>query len=1201
MAISWGSPNNGLRVGMEVTESPATVGSGTSLVKITVDYYVGAYNFGWSDNQTLTLSGAATGSWDYYMSAASSSYDYQKVGSKSVTVSTSYAGDVVRSFTAKVSSAYNGASPSHTVSATVSKRPITTPNEPSGFSASRASDNRVNLKWANSSPTSAGAPYAGIQIDRWSESTDAWITVANLGVVTSWDDNGISGNNRYRYRVRSENSAGASDWVYSGYIATTPSAPTLGAVQYLSDTQMKVTWKNNATYFTNSLIERWSKSTNEWRQVASIASSTTTSYTDTTVSANDYYRYRVRSYNGLYSGHTTTLYASTTPAPPSKPGAKRSGTNVVVTWTNPDAREISGIQVWIVTNGVLAGSAAATLTGAVTTWTHVSPDPSKTYSYHLKTQAGADADDASPTLYSALGIASNIVQLLTNPLAPTNLNPTGVAKDVSDPITLTWQHNEVDGSDQTAYKIQWRAQGTGTWYSTAKTLSTESTITSTFPPVTNGQTLEWQVQTWGDYTTEPSNSPWSKSGLITLSAPPAAVIDYPSGTLTDATALVTWVYSDPEGTAQSRWEVRLYDENNVLIEGNSGSGPGTSTTLKTVLQDDKTYTFGVIVWDSAGSASPEVLQTFSVNYSEPRPAGLEVTWDPDMGSNDIQVTNPVPRTYAWEDTVDNSNSTVTDDGVVLSNYYSTPSFEAIGAATEVNRNLALNPLSAGTTGWTAGDAGNTVTKNQPVTGNPQGITTAAKGNSIAGAGTRVFWATNIDGLAAATTERRVGAWFFVNALGHVARIGLDSGTTTPLEPNTWTWVTAEMPTGGTCTAIIQTGGAAASPSTIGYVTGVTAFSKLIPKRAIWVGMPTPWDETVSWAGTVNASAAKVMGTSVTGVTSHDTNGSKAYSSTRYAKEGGRSLKVVGGHDTTSCALFTTTSVSTLKGFTASLAAWVYLPEVLTGVNAGANALTFSLTQGATVLRSPQVPNEIGWHLVNWVVTLPNVTVSQFRFDLGYIGYDNVAYVDLVTFANTDNPTMEPWSGSTAPEIDAQYNRVFRTFGVADQWELIADNLPLQATITDYIPPLSTDVRYKVETVSAIPSSRDSEITEVFTDNIHFWVFVNAGEGFGEMVKARDNARLDLTTGLDKVVKAFAGRKKPLEFAGQQESRALQFSARLSDESSSIEEFEALALLPAPVCVRGAHRRLIVSTGAIAASQAGVTTEISWPMTEVDDD
>ena len=137
-------------------------------------------------------------------------------------------------------------------------------------------------------------------------------------------------------------------------------------------------------------------------------------------------------------------------------------------------------------------------------------------------------------------------------------------------------------------------------------------------------------------------------------------------------------------------------------------------------------------------------------------------------------------------------------------------------------NLSTNPRAlSGAGGWTSNNSTiYPVTTGVAVTGQPNGITTAAMSQLAAGqSNASVLSIYNIDNMGNSTTSRTVGAWVYVSASGYQAYIYAPTPTYVALSPNTWTYVQSSSPiTGWAMVAVTKISGLAGS-SDYAYATG----------------------------------------------------------------------------------------------------------------------------------------------------------------------------------------------------------------------------------------------------------------------------------------------------------------------------------------------------------------------------------------------
>lgn len=560
MAIKWGTAittgsGNGMRLGYELTQSPASVGAGTSSVTVTLKLYVGTRRSVFDSNNSWSLTGDFSGSGSVNISHSSSSEwsnsNVTLIATRTRSVSPSYANTIASSFAASLS----GIAPiPGTVrvsgSITTGRRPISAPATPTNAVVTRNSDTQQTITWSNTSPAAAATPYQNLEVERWDTQSNAWKRVGTVGVVTSYVDRTTSVNNQYRYRVRAKNSAGTSGYVYTDYMSTTPVAP--------------------------SLLK----------------------------------------------------------------AAKTASGDIVLNWTN-NSPKFTGAEIWLTENGVDKPARHVLVSGSsVSSWTHTNPAAGSTWSYRVRTQAGAAAGDAAPDLYSPFSTRSNTVQLLTNPKAPTGMSPASTAFDATEPVTFTWQHNDADGTDQTAYEIQYRV-GTGAWVSTGKINSTVSARTFPANTFTNGVTINWQVRTYGGYATAPAYSPWSTVVVNNTSTRPTVVIQSPTGTVDTSVLTVRWAYYDQESTPQSQWRATLLSGTGEALETRSGAGTTSTATFKASIADGSVYGIRVEVRDGHGMWSAPEETSIVVEYALPEKPSITGTYDQESGAMILTISNHV--------------------------------------------------------------------------------------------------------------------------------------------------------------------------------------------------------------------------------------------------------------------------------------------------------------------------------------------------------------------------------------------------------------------------------------------------------------------------------------------------------------------------------------------------------------------------------
>lgn len=241
---------------------------------------------------------------------------------------------------------YNNGEQGKETTAIVPKKP----NAPTSCTTTRSSDSRIVASWLPGAFDETNMPdYALVE-----RQTDAgsWVQVASQAPsVYSYADTSVSANHRYRYRVRWSNGAGYSSYSTSGYVYTTPAAPTSVTPTKVSAGVVSVSATVSAPYATGYDVERSTDSGSTW---TSLATNTSLPYTDSVAATT--VRYRVRSVRGSLASAWKQSADITSDVPPlaptitAKPSAiTASGTACTISWVpnHPDGSEQSGAKVLI--------------------------------------------------------------------------------------------------------------------------------------------------------------------------------------------------------------------------------------------------------------------------------------------------------------------------------------------------------------------------------------------------------------------------------------------------------------------------------------------------------------------------------------------------------------------------------------------------------------------------------------------------------------------------------------------------------------------------------------------------------------------------------------------------------------------------------------------------------------------------------------
>lgn len=418
-------------------------------------------------------------------------------------------------------------------------------------------------------------------------------------------------------------------------IAQTVASPTSATVTRVSDTQHTVNWTNNSTGtapYANLKVYR-ATDAGSYALIATLGVVTT--YSDTTTSANHKYTYRVSAVgvNGVEVGYATASAIWTTPgAPTTLVATKLAGGNIRLTWTNNVNYSEYTVRIEESQNGGAYSEIASVSTG-VATWDHVAPSTSVTHKYRVRARTSSGT-----TLNSSYSNESDTITLLATANAPTNLAPSGDARDAAEAIVFTWQHNPADGTPQTKYQLQYKVDA-GSYTTVGPTTSGVSSFTLAAATLTNGHTITWHVATAAENGTIGA---YSADASFTTSARPTSTISSPSGgSYSLSTLTVNWTYFQAQSSAQSAWHAYLWHKganadfsDATLIEEQAGSGTTASIVFTSALLDGETYGARVYVTSAAGLTSIDSgteREVFTVAYLPPAAATLSVSYEPNYG------------------------------------------------------------------------------------------------------------------------------------------------------------------------------------------------------------------------------------------------------------------------------------------------------------------------------------------------------------------------------------------------------------------------------------------------------------------------------------------------------------------------------------------------------------------------------------------
>ncbi len=190
----------------------------------------------------------------------------------------------------------------------------TSPTAPTNLAATSVSSSQISLTWVDNDNTETG-----FKIERCAGSACSNFTqIATVGAnVTSYSNTGLAASTSYSYRVRAYNAAGDSEYSSTATTVTQavpalPAAPTGLVAAAVSKSQINLTWKDNSNNETGFRIERCMGKTCTNFVLIDTVGENVYSYSNTNLTANTTYRYRIYAYNDNGNSAYSNIVKATT-------------------------------------------------------------------------------------------------------------------------------------------------------------------------------------------------------------------------------------------------------------------------------------------------------------------------------------------------------------------------------------------------------------------------------------------------------------------------------------------------------------------------------------------------------------------------------------------------------------------------------------------------------------------------------------------------------------------------------------------------------------------------------------------------------------------------------------------------------------------------------------------------------------------------
>ncbi|MFH0976967.1 MAG: fibronectin type III domain-containing protein [Spirochaetota bacterium] len=359
------------------------------------------------------------------------------------------------------------------------------PKAPNNLSLSGVSSNIINLSWADNSDNEDG-----FTIERAPDNSGNagdFVEIKEVSKNThTYSDADLEADTKYYYRVKSYNSVGDSpysdiaDATTNPVPLTVPDSPDHLLLSVVSSNQINLSWTDNSDNETGFRVERAldsGGSPGAFSQIATLSANTTT-YSDSGLTAETKYYYRIFAYNSVGdSPYSDIADATTNPAPvtiPSNPNnlllSVISYSQINLSWTDNSDNETGFRIERAPDSGGSAGtfSQIATVSANTATYSNTGLSPSTRYYYRVYAY-----NSAGNSSYSSVVSATTDPVPITIPNAPDSLLLSVVS---SSGINLSWSDNS---DNETGFRIV-RAPDSGGSAGAYSQIATVSANTATY-------------------------------------------------------------------------------------------------------------------------------------------------------------------------------------------------------------------------------------------------------------------------------------------------------------------------------------------------------------------------------------------------------------------------------------------------------------------------------------------------------------------------------------------------------------------------------------------------------------------------------------------------------------------------------------------------------------------------------------------------
>ena len=546
---------------------------------------------------------------------------------------------------------------------------VVAPTELRAFGESAST---IRLSWKDNSRNEEG-----FKIQRYSESASEWIVIASIArESTGYIDTGLIASTRYSYRIYGYSgnaSSPHSNTAEANTLDASMTAPSNFTATAASFTEIQLSWQDNSADEQGFMIERRFAAGGGWLEIAAVPANSTF-YSDSGVSWNTAYDYRVKAYkNAAESRYAETSAATGDPLPAAPSDLQItviSDTAINIYWDDNSNNEEGFIierKTWQAGTWTEVARVSISIAyfGHTGYFFDTGLTPNTEYYYRVAAYNSYGSSDLCPERNAATFAAAG-----QPPAAPSNLTATALA---GVQIQLAWTDQ---AGDETGFKIE-RKTGEGGIYSEIMTLGANAT---SYDDTVSLSTLTAYYYRIRAYNGSGYSAYSNEANARTTDTPPLAPTNFEAQVISATRIDLLWIdaSNNEQGFALERktgagaWGDTKTVSSNVAIYSDDPVSPNTQYTYRIRSYNSVGFSAWVdtnaVTTPGLPPAAPSNLQATAISSSR-----IDLSWT-DNSTNEegfkIERKLGASGNYSEISTIPTDINTYSNTGLSNStNYY----------------------------------------------------------------------------------------------------------------------------------------------------------------------------------------------------------------------------------------------------------------------------------------------------------------------------------------------------------------------------------------------------------------------------------------------------------------------------------------------------------------------------------------------------